>query len=321
MMESLVFLLLLVLLPSYIIALTACSSLEEFPGWMGETHSVKSKTGIDLSRTAQTLGVAIDPSRVTQLSWNPRAFLYKGFLTDEECDHLIRLSMVADNDSGKSVLSEIRTSSGMFLSKGQDEVVARIEDKIAAWTFFPKENGEAIQVLKYQHGEKYEPHYDYFHDKLNQALGGHRIATVLMYLSNVVKGGETVFPASTEDSQYKDDSWSDCGKRGVAVKPRKGDALLFFSLFPNATPDESSLHSGCPVIEGEKWSATKWIHVASFEKPKSNTHVCEDGHHQCGEWAAVGECTKNPAYMVGTPEWPGSCRKSCKVCETNLQTT
>lgn len=57
------------------------------------------------------------------------------------------------------------------------------------------ENGESIQVLKYEYGQKYEPHFDYFHDKYNQALGGHRIATVLMYLSDVVKGGETVFPS------------------------------------------------------------------------------------------------------------------------------
>ena len=27
--------------------------------------------------------------------------------------------MVADNDSGKSIASEVRTSSGMFLQKGQ----------------------------------------------------------------------------------------------------------------------------------------------------------------------------------------------------------
>lgn len=31
--------------------------------------------------------------------------------------------MVADNDSGKSIESEVRTSSGMFLSKGQVSVI------------------------------------------------------------------------------------------------------------------------------------------------------------------------------------------------------
>lgn len=148
-----------------------------------------------------------DPTRVIQLSWKPRAFLHKNFLTDAECEHMIELakdklekSMVADNESGKSVASEIRTSSGMFLMKGQDDIISRIEDKIATWTFLPKENGEAIQVLRYQDGEKYEPHFDYFHDKNNQALGGHRIATVLMYLSDVIKGGETVFPSSEDRS-------------------------------------------------------------------------------------------------------------------------
>lgn len=63
------------------------------------------------------------------------------------------------------------------------------------WSFW-SENGEAMQILHYEHGQKYEPHFDFFRDKMNQQLGGHRIATVLMYLSNVEKGGETVFPNS-----------------------------------------------------------------------------------------------------------------------------
>ncbi|CAI0455772.1 unnamed protein product [Linum tenue] len=173
---------------------------------------------------------SFDPTRVTQLSWRPRAFLYKGFLSDAECDHLIELakdslekSMVADNDSGKSIESEVRTSSGTFLSKYQDEVVAAIEQRIAAWTFLPVENGEAIQILRYELGQKYEPHFDYFHDKANQALGGHRIATVLMYLSNVAKGGETIFPnAEGKESQPKADDLSDCAKDGYSGEAREG---------------------------------------------------------------------------------------------------
>ncbi|KAK9272241.1 hypothetical protein L1049_002612 [Liquidambar formosana] len=267
-----------------------------------------------------------DPTRVTQLSWSPRAFIYRGFLSNEECDHLIDLakdklekSMVADNESGKSIESEVRTSSGMFLKKAQDEVVADVEARIAAWTFLPEENGESIQILHYENGQKYEPHFDFFHDKANQELGGHRVATVLMYLSDVERGGETVFPNAEEKmSQPKDDNWSDCAKNGYAVKPMKGDALLFFSLHPDATTDSDSLHGSCPVIEGEKWSATKWIHVRSFDKPIKSTASgeCVDEDANCPKWAQAGECEKNPLYMVGTEGANGYCRKSCKVCSS-----
>ncbi|PIA44680.1 hypothetical protein AQUCO_01700346v1 [Aquilegia coerulea] len=247
---------------------------------------------------AGTPAAIVYPSKVKQISWKPRAFVYQGFLTDEECDHLISLakselkrSAVADNLSGKSKLSEVRTSSGMFIHKGKDPIVARIEDKIAAWTFLPKENGEDIQVLRYEHGQKYDPHYDYFADKVNIARGGHRIATVLMYLTDVSKGGETVFPQAEEAPRRKpataDDDLSDCAKKGIA---------------------------GCPVLEGEKWSATKWIHVDSFDKILGDVGGCADENERCEQWAALGECTKNPEYMVGTSNLPGACRRSCKVC-------
>ncbi|CAA0383997.1 unnamed protein product [Arabidopsis thaliana] len=263
---------------------------------------------------------SVDPTRITQLSWTPRAFLYKGFLSDEECDHLIKLAkgkleksmVVADVDSGESEDSEVRTSSGMFLTKRQDDIVANVEAKLAAWTFLPEESGEALQILHYENGQKYDPHFDYFYDKKALELGGHRIATVLMYLSNVTKGGETVFPNwKGKTPQLKDDSWSKCAKQGYAVKPRKGDALLFFNLHLNGTTDPNSLHGSCPVIEGEKWSATRWIHVRSFGKKKL---VCVDDHESCQEWADAGECEKNPMYMVGSETSLGFCRKSCKAC-------
>ncbi|XVE82005.1 hypothetical protein DITRI_Ditri15bG0112400 [Diplodiscus trichospermus] len=267
----------------------------------------------------------INPSKVKQVSWKPRAFVYEGFLTDLECDHLISLakselkrSAVADSVSGESKLSEVRTSSGTFIPKEKDPIIAGIEDKISTWTFLPKENGEDIQVLRYEHGQKYDPHFDYFVDKVNIARGGHRMATVLMYLTDVTKGGETVFPEAEESlhrkTSVKDDDLSDCANKATAVKPRRGDALLFFSLFPNAVPDPSSLHAGCPVIEGEKWSATKWIHVDSFDKNLAAGGNCIDLNDSCERWTDLGECSKNPEYMIGSPELPGYCRRSCKVC-------
>lgn len=46
------------------------------------------------------------------------------------------------------------------------------------------DNQEGLQILNYHDGQKYEPHFDYFHDTLNARPenGGQRVATLLMYL-------------------------------------------------------------------------------------------------------------------------------------------
>ncbi|VVB10115.1 unnamed protein product [Arabis nemorensis] len=208
------------------------------------------------------------------ISWEPRAFIYHNFLTNEECEHLISLakpsmvkSMVVDEKTGGSKDSRVRTSSGTFLRRGHDEIVQEIEDRISDFTFIPLENGEGLQVLHYEVGQKYEPHYDYFLDEFNVKNGGQRIATVLMYLSDVDEGGETVFPAAK--GNISDVPWwnelSQCGKEGISVLPKKRDALLFWSIKPDASLDPSSLHGGCPVIKGNKWSSTKWFHLHEYK--------------------------------------------------------
>lgn len=52
-----------------------------------------------------------------------------------------------------------------------------------------------MQVLKYVDGQKYGSHYDFSESQAN-LTGGQRYCTVLMYLSDVEHGGETVFPNS-----------------------------------------------------------------------------------------------------------------------------
>ncbi|KAH0659567.1 hypothetical protein KY289_028315 [Solanum tuberosum] len=46
--------------------------------------------------------------------------------------------MVTDLETGESIESEYRTSTSAFLNKAQDEVVANVEARIAAWTFLPE---------------------------------------------------------------------------------------------------------------------------------------------------------------------------------------
>jgi len=243
-------------------------------------------------------------------------------------------STVVDTATGKSVGSQIRTSSGTFLRRNHDDVVADVERRIAEFSMVPVENGEGVQILRYEVGQKYEvrvrmrccmapcdhppqAHYDYFHDRFNAdpAKGGQRIATLLMYLTDVEDGGETVFPMSPEKPTAGNASWSECAQRGVAVKPVQGDALLFFSLDLVQQLDTASLHAGCPVIRGTKWSATKWMHVGAFDQEDDRRRkMCANFHDSCQQWADAGECTRNAGYMVGSDGSGGDCRLACRKC-------
>ena len=176
-----------------------------------------------------------DPTRVETLSLDrPRAFLYHGFLSDEECDHMVAMSTaglhksgVVDAETGGSLISDIRTSSGAFVGRRADATIAAIEARIAIWSQIPEDHGEAMQVLRYELGQEYRAHYDYFFHKGGEA--NNRVATVLLYLSDVEEGGETVFP-NTALPPGREGDWSPCGKQGIAVKAKKGNALLFWSM-------------------------------------------------------------------------------------------
>ncbi|KIZ02233.1 hypothetical protein MNEG_5728 [Monoraphidium neglectum] len=223
---------------------------------------------------------------------------------------------VVDQATGKPMASEVRTSTGTFFQRGDDDVIRRIEERVAAVTMIPVENQEGLQMLRYRDGQKYEPHADFFREKYNQddIHGGQRIITVLMYLSTPEWGGETIFP-NAEFASSGDDL-SECAKKGpstLANKPYKGDALMFYSLTPDGVEDEMSIHGSCPTLKGEKWSATKWIHVNAYggtaAEQKAGWGDCVDANEDCGAWAKSGECKNNPGYMLV------SCRKACGACK------
>lgn len=45
----------------------------------------------------------------------------------------------------------------------------------------------------------------------------------------------------------------------MSVKPLKAEAVLFYSQHPDGRLDLSSLHGGCPVLQGTKWAANLWV--------------------------------------------------------------
>ncbi|KAF3579951.1 hypothetical protein DY000_02028601 [Brassica cretica] len=181
-----------------------------------------------------------------------------------ECEYLkaiarprLQVSTVVDIKTGKGVKSDVRTSSGMFLNHVERSypIIQAIEKRIAVFSQVPAENGELIQVLRYEPNQFYRPHHDYFGDTFNLKRGGQRVATMLMYLTDDVEGGETYFPLAG-------DGECTCGgkiMKGISVKPTKGDAVLFWSMGLDGQSDPNSIHGGCEVLSGEKWSATKWM--------------------------------------------------------------
>ena len=75
--------------------------------------------------------------------------------------------------------------------------------------------------------------------------GGQRVATIIMYLHEPAKGGGTTFPDVF-----------------LEVAPQRGNAVFF--SYDRAHPVTKTLHGGAPVIDGEKWVATKWLREGVF---------------------------------------------------------
>ncbi|KAG0464162.1 hypothetical protein HPP92_019774 [Vanilla planifolia] len=117
------------------------------------------------------------------LSWSPRIILFHNFLSGEECDYLkglarsqLHASYVADAITGKAITTDARTSSSMFLSSEERNlsIIQAIEKRIAVFSQVPVENGEFIQILRYEFDQFYNLHHDYFYDTANLKRGGQR---------------------------------------------------------------------------------------------------------------------------------------------------
>ncbi|PHV11665.1 2OG-Fe(II) oxygenase [Chitinimonas sp. BJB300] len=184
----------------------------------------------------------------------PQALVLDGVLSDNECDEVIaraktklRRSTTVDPLSGEESVIAQRSSEGTFFALREDDLIARLDARIARLMCCPVENGEGLQILRYGVGGEYRPHFDYFPpadpgSAKHIAQGGQRVATLVIYLSDVDQGGATIFPDV-----------------GLTVNPRKGSAVYFRYTNSQGQIDPLSLHGGAPVEGGEKWIMTKWV--------------------------------------------------------------
>jgi prolyl 4-hydroxylase len=189
----------------------------------------------------------------------PVVVLLEGVLSHDECAELIELarprlrpSTVVDPQTGANTVANYRNSEGMFFRPAETPLIALLDRRVAELMNCPLENGEGLQVLRYGAGGHTAPHFDFLvpSNPTNEASlkrSGQRLSTLMIYLSDVTRGGETVFPEVR-----------------LSVTPRKGNAVYFEYANSRQQLDARSLHAGAPVIEGEKWAVTKWMRTRPF---------------------------------------------------------
>jgi prolyl 4-hydroxylase len=213
--------------------------------------------GPDLSGNPSALQVLDRQVQVLMTMSSPRLVVFGGLLSDDECEQMIELSKpklarseTVHMPTGGSEVHAARTSDGMFFERGENPLCTQIEQRISTLLNWPVQNGEGLQILRYRPGAEYKAHHDYF-DPAQPGTptilqrGGQRVGTLIMYLNTPERGGGTGFPDV-----------------GVEVGPMRGNAVFF--SYDRAHVVTRTLHAGLPVVEGEKWVATKWLREREF---------------------------------------------------------
>ena len=212
-----------------------------------------------LPQTGNVLAAHDRDVRVTLRLRQPVLAVFDNLMTTSECDELVELSRIkltrsaiVDPATGESRVIDNRSSYGTFFHLNENDFIARLDRRIADLMHWPVENGEGIQILHYPAGGEYKAHFDYFPvenpgSSVHLDKGGQRVSTLVMYLNDVAEGGETTFPSIH-----------------LTVSPKKGSAVYFEYCNSRGQVDPLSLHAGQPVLQGEKWIATKWMRERKY---------------------------------------------------------
>ncbi|WNO55154.1 2OG-Fe(II) oxygenase [Stakelama saccharophila] len=176
-------------------------------------------------------------------------FIRKQFLEPELCERIIDLidasrrpSTVGDSNGDPL----FRTSETCDLDSS-DAAVAEVERRITAFTGIDPTHGEPVQGQRYEVGQEFKAHTDYFepngldYDKYC-SVAGQRTWTVMLYLNEPEAGGATRFRAVDK-----------------MVKPETGKLLAWNNLRLDGTPNPSTLHHAMKVRGGLKYVITKWF--------------------------------------------------------------
>jgi prolyl 4-hydroxylase len=181
---------------------------------------------------------------------NPRVemFTVPAFLSAELCRDLIEL---IDANRRPSTLADpngdqyFRTSETCDLDAGHPAVKA-LEARLVSLTGIDPAHGEPVQGQRYEIGQEFKAHTDYFEPGGQDfekycSVAGQRTWTFMAYLNDVDAGGATRFKVIDKKFQ-----------------PRRGMLLGWNNHRPDGTLNAATLHHAMRVRKGLKYVITKW---------------------------------------------------------------
>lgn len=180
-------------------------------------------------------------------------FTLPGFLSRETCEGLMAL---IDTNRRPSTIADpngdhyFRTSETCDLSPGEPLVV-ELEKKLFALNGIDPSHGEPVQGQRYEIGQEFKAHTDYFEPQGQDfekycSVAGQRTWTFMVYLNTVESGGATRFKAI-----------------GKTFQPEQGRLVCWNNRRPDGSCNAATLHHAMKVRRGLKYVITKWYR----EKP------------------------------------------------------
>ncbi len=187
-------------------------------------------------------GMQRSPTPLLQL------FTLRGFLDPGHCAQLIALieakhrpSTIADANGDMA----FRTSTTCELDYA-DPAVAALAARLAEVSGIDPAYGEPLQGQRYEAGQEFKPHTDYFDPKGADfarycSETGQRTWTFMIYLNAVPAGGATRFKAIDK-----------------LVQPETGKLLAWNNRLADSSPNPATLHHAMKVRKGHKYVITRW---------------------------------------------------------------
>lgn len=208
-----------------------------------ETSALRARFGLEVARRLADTGVQ-QAHGVNLTLWYIEDFLNPGdraFLIDE-IERLRQPSLLLADDAEDS----FRTSESGNLNRWDDRVRA-IDLTICDLMGLDERHGETLQGQLYAPGQFFKTHHDFFHTDqaywpAQEASGGQRTWTAMIYLDRPESGGETAFDYA-----------------GLTVPPKPGMLLMWDNMDANGAPNLYAAHQGKPVEAGVKHIVTKWF--------------------------------------------------------------